>query len=249
MEEHKVIRELVERKSFVVKLTYRQEAFLSRVLDFYRETREPLHYSVIAEKLGLSNSTAYDMLRLLEQKGLISSEYATPKVTPGPGRSSILFFPTAEAIELFTRLAGGSLEHEEWENVKAHILASLCQADYQGLLRELLARIPEAQSPLVRCAEVITAFLLSLREAKHTLGGQSPVSTFLGAPASKSGMSMLAGLVLGLSLTDQKVQWLLGDFQKYTKKYEASLQELNPESLIALHRFTRDVWGSLKTAP
>ena len=252
MEEHKVTRELVERNNSIVKLTFRQKAFLSRVLDFYRETREPLHYSVIAEQLGLSNSTAYDMLRLLEQKGMISSEYATPKATSGPGRSSILFMPTAEAIELFTHLAGGSLEDEEWENVKAHILASLCQGkapEYQGLLRELLVRIPKARSPLVHCAEVITVFLLSLREARHKLGGQSPVSMLLAAPASKSGMSILAGLILGLSLADQKVQWLLGDFQKYTKKYEASLQELNPESLIVLHQFTQDVWGSLKTVP
>ena len=235
-----------------MELTFRQKAFLSRVLDIYREIQEPLHYSVIAERLGLSNSTAYDMLRLLEQKGMVGSEYTVPKVTSGPGRSSILFFPTAEAVEFFSRLAGESQEQEEWEDVKAHILLSLHQgkaSDYQGLLRELLARIPEARTPLARCAEVLTALLLSLREARHKLGGQSPVSMLLGAPVSKLGMSILAGLALGLSLADQKVQLLLGDFQKYTKRYEASLQELNPDSLIALHRFAQDVLRILKTAP
>ena len=242
----------MEKNSFAVRLTFRQKVFLSKLLDFYRETQEPLHYSVVAERLGLSNSTAYDMLRLLEQKGMVSSEYTTPKVTSGPGRSSILFFPTAEAIELFSRLAGESQEQEEWEDVKAHILASLRQgkaSEYQDLLRELLTRIPEAGSPLVRCAEVITALLLSLREARHKFVGQSPVSMLLGAPVSKLGMSILAGLVLGLSLADQRVQRLLGDFQKYTEKYEASLQELNPASLSALHRFTQDVLRVLKTAP
>ena len=235
-----------------MKLTFRQKAFLSKVLDLYRETQEPLHYSVVAERLGLSNSTAYDMLRLLEQKGMINSEYAIPKATYGPGRSSILFFPTAEAIDLFSRLAGESQKQEEWEDVKAHILRSLRQgkaSNYQGLLCELLVGIPEARSPLVHCAEVITALLLSLREARHKLGGQSPVSMLLGAPVSKLGMSILAGLVLGLSVADQRVQRLLGDFRKYTEKYEASLQELSPESLIALHRFAQDVWGILRTAP
>ena len=234
-----------------MELTFRQKVFLSRVLDLYRETRKPLHYSTIAQQLGLSNSTAYDMLRLLEQKGVVSSEYVMPKVTSGPGRSSILFFPTAEAIDLFSRLAGESQEQEEWEDVKAHILASLRQgkaSDYQGLLHELLVRIPEARSPLVHCAEVITALLLSLREAKYKFRERSPVSMLLAASVSKLGMSILAGLALGLCLADQKVQRLLGDFQKYTKKYEASLQELSPESLRALHRFTQEVVDTIITA-
>ena len=235
-----------------MELTFRQKSFLSRVLDIYHEMREPVHYSLVAERLGLSSSTAYDMLKLLEQKGMVGSEYATPKVVPGPGRSSILFFPTAEAIELFSCLAGENQEQEEWEDVKARILLSLHQgkaSGYQGLLRELLVRIPEACSPLVRCAEVLTALLLSLRETKHTFGRRSPVSMFLGAPVGSLGMSTLAGLALGLCLADKKAQHLLGNFQKNTKRYEASLQELSPESLKTLHRFTRDVWNMLKRVP
>lgn len=240
----------IEKDSFPSKLTFRQKVFLSKLLDVYHEMREPVHYSVVAERLGLSGSTAYDMLRLLEQKGMVGSEYTTLKVASGPGRSSILFFPTAEAIDLFSRLAGESKEQEEWEDVKAHILLSLREgkaSEHQALLHELLVMIPEARSPLARCGEVITALLLSLREAKHTFGERSPVSMLLEASASKLGMSILAGLVLGLSLADRKVQWLLGDFQKYTEKYEASLQELSPQSLIALHRFARDVLRILKT--
>ena len=67
-----------------------QKVFLSRVLDFYLETRQPLHYSTIAQQLGLSNSTAYDMLRLLEGKGMVSSEYVMPSSTVGKLGMSIL---------------------------------------------------------------------------------------------------------------------------------------------------------------
>ena len=252
MKKKRAKRKVEERNEFAMKLTFRQKVFLNKLLDLYQEMREPVHYSLVAERLGLSGSTAYDMLRLLEQKGMVSSEYATPKTTSGPGRSSILFFPTAEAIDLFSRLAGESQEQEEWEDVKAHILTSLSHGkatEYQDLLRELLVGIPEAQSPLVRCAEVITALLLSLRETKHTFGRRSPVSMLLRAPIGRLGMSTLAGLVLGLSLADRKVQWLLGNFQKYTKRYEVSLQELSPESLVTLRQFTRDVWDMLKRLP
>ncbi|HID63423.1 MAG TPA: Lrp/AsnC family transcriptional regulator, partial [Anaerolineae bacterium] len=36
-----------------MKLTGRQKMFLSRFLDLYREAEEPLHYTVVAERLGV----------------------------------------------------------------------------------------------------------------------------------------------------------------------------------------------------
>ena len=63
---------------FVLKLTRRQEDFINNLLDLYREMEGPIHYSVLAERLGVSPFTAYDMLRLLEEKGLVSSEYYLP---------------------------------------------------------------------------------------------------------------------------------------------------------------------------
>jgi len=233
-----------------MELTFRQKAFLSKLLDLYREMEEPVHYSVVAKRLGLNNSTAYDMLRLLEQKGMITSEYDTPKETSGPGRSNIRFLPTAETIELFSHLAGNIREQDEWEDVKTRILTNLSRGeadDYQDVLNELLTRIPEKRSSLVRCAEVITTLLLNLREIKQDLPEHNSVDVLLKAPTSKLRMSILAGLILGLSQADQRAQKLLGIYQEYAEKYEAALQELNRDSLLKLHRFTRDVWNILKT--
>ena len=241
---------MLERGESAIRLTFRQKAFLSKVLDVYREMQVPLHYSVIAERLGLSNSTAYDMLKLLEQKGMVTSEYNIPKDNSGPGRSNIRFIPTAETIELFSHLAGDIREQDEWDDVKARILTNLSQGkadDYQDILNELLAKIPEPRSSLVRCAEVMTALLLNLREVKQELTEQSSVDNLLKAPASKLRMSILAGLILGLSHADQSAQRLLGIYQEYAEKYEASLQDLSRDSLLKLHRFTRDVWNILKT--
>jgi len=232
-----------------MKLTFRQKAFLSKLLDVYQEMQEPVHYSVVAKKLGLNNSTAYDMLRLLEQKGMVVSEYSTPKETPGPGRSNILFVPTVETIELFSHLAGDIREQDKWDDVKARILKNLSQGkadDYQEVLNELLIKTPEPRSSLVQCAEIMTALLLNLREARQELTEQISVDNILKAPASKLRMSILAGLILGLSHADQEAQRLLGVYQEYAEKYEASLQELSRDSLLKLHRFTRDVWSILK---
>ena len=231
------------------KITLRQKAFLEKVIDVYREMKEPMHYSAIAGKLGLSKSTAYDMLRVLELKGMIGSQYATPKEIAGPGRSSILFYPTAQAKEFFLHLTREVNIPDEWENAKARILTSLRRGkgNYKELIQELLNKTRETQSPLAQCAGIVTALLLSLREAKEGLAEQSSVGAIVKAPVSKLRMSILAGLIMGLSLSNQAVTRMLGNYREYTDKYEASLQKLNRDGLVKLHNFTRDVWTILKT--
>ena len=154
----------------ITELTLRQKAFLTKFLDVYQEKQEPVHYSVVAQRLGLNNSTAYDMLRLLQKKGMVSSHYATPKATAGPGRSNILFSPTVRAME--SQPTDEGLGHERWEDFKARVLASLSREtveDYQAVLNELLAKIAELRSSLEQYAEFTTTLLLNLREARPEL--------------------------------------------------------------------------------
>jgi predicted transcriptional regulator len=230
------------------KLTFRQRSFLGKLVDIYGESHEPVHYSMVADRLGLSNSSAYDMLRVLEQKNMVGSQYTTPKEVAGPGRASVMFYPTTHATDFFTRVAGKTSEQEEWENLKAEILESLRQVktDYRELLQELKAKTP-SRTPLAQCARIVTVLLLSLKQAKHKLTDNRSVSDIVKAPVSKLRMSILAGLILGLSLADSKVSHILGNTRKTTEKYESSLKKLNKEGLVRLHRFTQDVWELLES--
>ncbi len=241
-----------DRSRPAVGLTSRQSVFLGKVLGLYREAQYPLHYSVIAEQLGLSPSATYDMLKLLEQRGMVKSQYVTPKVIGGPGRSTILFSPTAETTDLFSQVAGESHDEERWKDVSTRILANLrrgTESEYNDLLLELVDRITEAQSPQVHCAEVITALLMNLRETGNTFGRRSPVSQLLENRVSRMGMSILAGLALGLCLADPKAQQRLSGFHRHMRKYEESLGDLSPQNLTVLHRFTCDVWKALARSP
>ena len=69
------------------KLTHRQQQFLSQFLDIYREMEHSVHYVAVAERLGIGKVTTYEMLRLLEEKGLVRAEYQTNPDQHGPGRS------------------------------------------------------------------------------------------------------------------------------------------------------------------
>jgi Ser-tRNA(Ala) deacylase AlaX len=61
-------------------------------------------------------------------------------------------------------------------------------------------------------------------------------------------LSILAGLILGLSMADHQARIVL-DLSKCTEKYEASLQELSKENLLMLHQFISSVMAHLKKVP
>jgi Mn-dependent DtxR family transcriptional regulator len=69
------------------KLTRRQNQFLSQFLDLYQENDKPIHYATLAKHLDIGKVTAYEMLRLLEKRGLVKSEFHLPSGDRGPGRS------------------------------------------------------------------------------------------------------------------------------------------------------------------
>jgi len=103
-----------------MELTGRQRDLLNKLLDLYSKTHHPVHYSTIAERLGVSPMTAYDMLRLLEERGFVVSHYVLPE--SGPGRSTVVFSPTSKSIEMMSRLAKEDWDREEWEKIKDQIL-------------------------------------------------------------------------------------------------------------------------------
>ena len=74
-------------------LTRRQKDFITNLIDLSNEIEGPIHYSALADRLGVSPFTAYDMLRLLEEKGLVTSEYQLAAGKDGPGRAERLFYP------------------------------------------------------------------------------------------------------------------------------------------------------------
>ncbi len=226
-----------------MKLTGRQRDFLGGFLDLYREAQEPLHYTVIAKQLGVSKITAYDMLRLLEKRGLVQSEYVLRGKGQGAGRSSIVFRPTPQADTLLTELSGGGEDQALWEAVKRHILEALETGDdHQDLLEELLRRLPTGQSPLVQAAEMITAVILSL----HLLSKDTaPAGLFdklrsLGLPG-EAGIVALGGLAMGLSFVEQINRQLIEQLLAYMGRYQQIVTNLNAESKKKLTGFVREV--------
>ena len=227
------------------KLTHRQLQFLSQFLDIYREMEHSVHYVTVAERLGIGKVTAYEMLRLLEEKGLVRAEYQANPDQHGPGRSAVLFFPTQEANRLINLLAGNPADMEDWQVVKEQILQKLREGKaggYEDLLSNLLDRIPERCSPLIFVTELITAVILMLTTIQDAPEIRALLERLhqIGLP-QKINLSVMSGIAMLLSVIERTNRRystiLLGQFSRY----EDALSQLNEESRRQLGEFTREV--------
>lgn len=231
-------------------LTSRQRAFLDKLLNLYHDAQEPIHYTAVAQHLGVGNTTAYEMMRLLEEKGYVRSEYMLAQDS-GPGRSSIVFSPTFKALRAFRRLAGAVPADEEWEAVKERILSTVGQGDTgeRELLDDLLARISLSDSPLVYCAETITALLLNVRQELRSRLGEHELVKRIIAPDAPNvpSLDLLPGFALGLSSLVERASRQRDRLIEYAQAYQERLQRLDSQKRDILRGFLREVMASLQT--
>ena len=110
-----------------IKLTLRQKIFLMRLVEFFGYSRKPVHHTELAKALGLSNSTTYDMLKLLESKGVLYPIFAMPKnEAQRRGRARIMFVPTEKIVEeVYQPLGGKTADREELQKYVIRVMERL----------------------------------------------------------------------------------------------------------------------------
>ncbi|MGB4595657.1 MAG: hypothetical protein WBI14_07095 [Anaerolineaceae bacterium] len=226
------------------KLTHRQLQFLGQFFEIYREMDQSVHYAIVAERLGIGKITAYEMLRLLEEKGLVRAEYQTNLERHGPGRSAVLFYPTQEATNLITALAGDGVSLEDWQVVKEQILQQLREGKvggYEELLSNLLDRIPERRSPLIVVTELITAVILMLTTIQDAPEIRALLERLqqIGLP-KKISLSVMSGIAMLLSVMERANRRYSTILLSQFSQYEDALSRLSEESRRQLSEFTRE---------
>jgi DNA-binding PadR family transcriptional regulator len=218
---------------------------LSRLLDLCRAAKTPVHYADVAQSLDVRPVTAYEMLRLLENKGLVRSETVRPQ--GHKGRSVVVFSPTEKATTMLGELTGDSLDEQEWENAKANILALLEEgADHQSLLDELLLRIPERKSPSLFVADMITAIILALYELRDTAAARGIFSGLRRyGPPGWAVLYSLAGFSLALSLVEKANRRATSLLLSYSHQFRQHLDNLTRGEKARLSDFVYEVLQAL----
>jgi DNA-binding Lrp family transcriptional regulator len=231
--------------SEMTNLTSRQRNFLDRLLDLYRRERQPIHYLRLAEKVGVAATTAYEMLRTLEHKGYVASTYLLGRRHPGPGRSMVAFYPTVTAKDSPTEEK--PFDMKEWLGVKERILSAITggRTPNEDLVRELLARISEQDSPLVYYAEFMTALLLTMKEQILTrFKEHALVRMIMSDEPVEAGF--LPGLALGMSLAQRANRRWRETLLGCAKECQRHLQRIDEEGRRRLMEFLREVLVALQ---
>ena len=236
-----------------MQLTNRQRAFLETLFDVYHDHgRQPVHYTALAQALGVANSTAYEMLKLLENKGYVSSEYHLAANHTGPGRSMVLFRPTIKGLRTFRHLVGEDIRDKEWEAAKEKVLSRLAAQGLpgdEGLLEDLLVDIPLTQDPLSYCGRVVAASLVRIKESVLS---RIPEFGILGDKVNGEGtswdaLSMLPGFALGLAYAARQNPSWLSRLTEYAKRYQAYLRQMDEGARRRLVRFSREIVTALQS--
>jgi Mn-dependent DtxR family transcriptional regulator len=229
--------------NFAMKLTRRQEEFIRKMIELKREFAGPVRYSLLAERLGVSPFTAYDMLCLLEEKGFVTSEYLLPAEKSGPGRAERVFYPSALAQnhhQQIIELAGS--EHLDGEALKAFALEKLRTGEVQDqeLTEQMMARlVPSGQGEVRYCVEVMTIAALRLKNSpeQQTLLDQLPVLLQNSAGSCKLDLCLLGGFVYGLlTMHCQASPEWLGKLREHLQGYLDLVTQMSAENCNRLAR-------------
>ena len=216
---------------------------MSRLLDLYRESKAPVRYAEVAQALDVSPVTAYEMLRLLEEKRLVRSEAVRPE--GHRGRSVVVFSPTEKASTLLAELAVDTLSKREWEESKASILQALEArrgTNYEDLLDEILLRLPERKSPLLFAADMVTATILVFYELRDTAAAKRvfPSLRWFGPPGWAV-LYSLAGFSLALSLVEKANRRATSLLLSYSQQFREHLDSLTGGEKVRLSDFVYEV--------
>jgi len=218
-------------------LTPRRKEFLDRVTELARRTGGPVHYVTVADELGVSKWTAYDMLKQLERDGFLVAEYAVGPGQRGPGRSQIVFRPraTAGAPE------GSSGLLAEWHRLYdqlRHRLKELRHSGLQQALARMMRDLPLKRRPVAYCASTLSLLLLY---AEALAGRQDMIvrNIVALAPRPEVALTLFTGSVL--SIVASRTRWPLKQrLSARVRRYLAHLADMTAEERDLLFRFLRE---------
>lgn len=233
----------------MLKLTPRQQTFLDKLFDLYRECKGPVHYSMVAEKLGVNKFSAYDMLKVLEEKGVAASDYVLNNEQAGPGRSQVVFYPTNKAAQFLTQLKEEMRYNSDWQRVKDRILKRMAQTRENPVeaVQDALSNLTDSKPPLNYCAEVISVMLLNIERTHDPK--LLPVLRSINTN-DQVGLGTLAGISLASTLTSDVNDARLTDkLMSHTQNFQKQLAELSDESISKLSSLFKDAISTLQLQP
>jgi DNA-binding MarR family transcriptional regulator len=231
-----------------MKITGRQREFLSKFLKLCSEANGYIHYTDLAKELGVSKYTAYDMLRLLEKKELVSHKYLLD-YKKGKGRSKVLFYPFPKARELLGEILGEDIENNRWKDFKELMLKEVDKGKRKSYIR-LLKRISKKSDGIKRPMEYCTYYMMSLflgiKKIKNEFLKNELIKNLKKfTKISKLKISSLAGMILGTFQLDEDLNIDNEHFLNNFLIYQEYLNKMSSENRDEFDSFVEEIFSKI----
>jgi|GEM_PF-432877 DNA-binding Lrp family transcriptional regulator len=245
-----------------MKITTRQKEFLQILIDLYQQKGSPIHYSEVAQKMGLSKWTAYDMLQLLRREGLLEIEYLIPESNNHRweklGRSTITFFPTKKGYtvsnlpqrKLPTKIA-------ELDKLKKNIIQKFEEIKGKFNLKDLFKEALQSKSPLIFCACVLLILILLIKKITEGITEIQLLSQVIPADATNTyielALTVFVGMCFGVltKYINNIPKYVTGpnnsldEYAGYIQTYNQYVSQMDKKEQKSLLNFLKDTLNEI----
>ena len=245
-----------------MKITTRQKEFLQSLIDLYQEKGSPIHYSEVAQKLGVSKWTAYDMLQLLRKEDLLEAEYKIPESDSYKwsklGRSTITFYPTKKGYDIFSPTKQKiSTNIAELKKIKKEITQKFDELKGKLNIKNLFKEALQSKSPLIFCACLLLILILLIKKITEGVAEIKLISQVIPHTTTniyaELTLIVFAGMCLGvLAKYVSKVPTTYGnndldEYTNYIQTYNQYVSQMNKEEQKSLLDFLKETLDEIKT--
>lgn len=213
-------------------LTKRRQQFFDTIIRLFEERGEPIHYEDIAEAMGVSKWTAYDVVRALEEHGFVDIEYRVKQDVPQVGRSRIGVIPKS--------VVPGAVVQSNVGKEDFHSLVKKVMHDVKNLtLKQLVRKVKSSKSNTLVCVYV-ACLLLHLLKERLSARALSLVSALGYAADGESGLVIAVGIVIGIILSCGVDKDYSHQLKDWTKQFQECIVRISDEERAHIQRFWND---------
>ena len=236
-----------------IKITTRQKEFLQVLIDLYQKKGSSVHYSEVAQKLGVSKWTAYDMLKLLLKEGFVDKEYIIPESYSYKwnklGRSAIAFYPTKKGYTVSTSLPKTlPVKIAELNELKKEITQKFDGLKGKLNIRELLKEVLKTKSPLLFCACVLFILILLVKKITEGVAQIQIINQIMplnGNLYAELALTVFVGMCLGIIAKYSSKIHISGnnnldEYMGYIQTYNEYVSQMDKKEQKSLLSFLKD---------
>lgn len=227
-------------------ITKRRLDFLRMIKQLYEADGLPVHYVRVAEALGVSKWSAYEMLKNLEIEGFLARHYEVNQGEKNPGRAMVMFLPTDKLEQALSESKPAAKpNNREWQQEKERLLAlfdELKNGSRRNLIEQLASELPGLKNPLLSCAYVITLVVSQLQSLNEN---SLRLLKNLAAEARKGpvGLAMFVGTAMGSLLKSAAPVSVIGQLTDYLSEFQKNLASLTKSEEVVLMDFLEAALG------